>query len=1393
MNANPPTLPSGSNSHNLKLTATTLAQEEIFLIEETHQQANCWLSFSVDINGQLDVDKLARALEHLGQQVPLLQTRLLYQDGHLWQQPAAESPLSLERADLRGHAAPEAEFQQLLMQTPPGNRCTDGALSHFKLCQLGEDRYGLAAWLHHSLIDVRSWTILKSLLADSYNALMAGSPLPTFPWLNASSLACEEQAWLNSSTSKDDAAFWQEYVSRLPAAAMTQRIIGEERRALNVRDTRRLPEEKRARIRSAASQQGVKEPVIYLSAVALLMRHLTGQETVSLSLPVKGTRNAEQPGMTSNVVPLILDLPARATVQQVLATVEQELRRVLPHQRYRARAIQRHAGLNARQGFGPHVNIMLFDHGVSFQGCQSQAHFGRHIDSSDMHFTFWGDSRHGALDILLDDAIEGHRSAELAAVGSQLDFFLEQLTEAADIPLSRLDEAAERHAHPQLAQSFYALRRRPADAGVLRWDRQINQLLSQFYAAQWAGAGNSPLPVSKIWLDNSVVSFSKIHPLAVPVDAAPGTLLAADSHGWQIAVADGAVHIAGFSTLDGAACCPLALAQASGIRPGSLLKILGDGEARRLTQAWENAVEHQSWWNPRLKQHNGGWLSAARPQQPQILPRWQTTEWTEVASQRKDTLPALLAAWLVYIARDSRQASPHIGVRLSAKGHPAPEALFAAVVPFAVPVDLSLSFSQIADAVSEEYRALLSHLPCPAEWRQSNAGKADAFTLCVVEDAGTAESECSPGNLLTLQYHSQRNAIRWLYNASFLSTEEAERLTPRLQTLLGAAARTENADMPAAALPLLTAADRQLLESWHAPASANPPAQYLTQMFEAQAEQSATAVALVSGEQQLTYAGLNQRANQLAHCLLARGVSPQDRIAFCLQRGVDMVIAMLGILKAGAAYVALDPAYPGERLHYMLQDAAPICLLTDALGRQTMDTSAVATLALDEALLRDYPASNPELSHPALTPQSLAYIIYTSGSTGQPKGVMISHENMVNFLCWSQSAFSQAEMMRTYSATSLNFDLSVYECFAPLIRGAAVHIGENALALAANSDITLLNTVPSAAQALLNNRQFPEALASLNLAGEALSASLIKRIFAETNIQQLCNLYGPSETTTYSTWHRYTRDGAISETIGRPIANTRIYLLDEARQQVPPGSVGEIWIGGAGVARGYLNRAELTAERFLDDPFSPLPGARMYRTGDLARYQNDGSLIYLGRNDDQVKIRGFRIEPGEIAARLSEHPDVREAAVTAQQRPGAEPRLVAYVVPLRTDNAPAAAALRTFLAGRLPDYMLPAAWLTLDALPLTPNGKLDRRALPVPDDDAFARADFEAPQGDTEQLLANLWSELLGVRRTTPPPPPRCAPSLPGVCPTTCCPPPGSPSTPFPSPPTASLTAAHCP
>ncbi|WP_261644019.1 non-ribosomal peptide synthetase [Erwinia mallotivora] len=1346
MNANTPVLPSSSN-HQPHMTASTLAQEEIFLIEETHQQANCWLSFSLDINGRLDVDKLVQALEHLHQQVPQLQTRLHCEDGRLWQRRAATDPLIPEQTDLRHLQVPEEERLHQLTQNPPEGKSTDGALSYFRLFRLGNQRYCLVAWLHHSVTDVRSWMVLKSLLAESYNALVNGSTPPTFPWLDTAVLPQEEQTWLTSPVSKEDAQFWQRYVSRLPSAAMTQRVIGGERKALNVRHRQTLAAEKRARLRASASQQQVKEPVIWLSAVALLMRHLTGQETISLSLPVKGTQNTEQTGMTSNVIPLILTLPAQADLTQILALVREELHRVLPRQRYRAQAIQRLAGLSAGQGFGPHVNIMLFDHGTPFQDCQTQAHFGRHIPSSDMHFTFWAESQQGEMEILLDDAAEGHNAAQLAAIGSQLDFFLQQLAVARDRTLAQLDEMADEYADPRLAQSFYALRRRPACAGVMRWDRPVDRLVRQFYAHQWPATTNSPLPACKIWLDNTFISFSKMSPLTGVAKAEPGSVLNADQHGWQIAVADGAVQLSGFSAVDGSACCPLALAQSEGIRPGSVLKIINDEQARQLTGAWEEAATHQRWWNERLKPCDSGWLSAALPEQSSVTPRWQTTAWSVTPVKPGGALTALLSAWLIYLARDTRLPSPQIGIRISSVAHHHPSGLFAGKVPFAVPIDLSRSFSHIEQAVSEQFQALLAHLPCPAEWLHVPGGTSHAFTLSIVDDGDAADNDSSPGHLLTLQYHRQRNAVRWRYNATLLAEEEAEQLTDRLYTLLNAAMRTENVAMPAATLPILTTADRQRLDAWYAPASTPLSASRLTQMFEAQVQQCPGNVALVSGEQQLTYAELNQRANRLAHCLLARGVSPEDRIAFCMKRGTEMVVAMLGILKAGAAYVALDPAWPGERLHYILQDAAPVCLLTDTLGSQTMTPSSVTMLSLDAMALSDYSVEDPQPDNPALTPQSLAYIIYTSGSTGQPKGVMITHENMVNFLCWSQNAFSQAEMLRTWSATSLNFDLSVYECFAPLIRGAAVHIGENALALDKDSDITLLNTVPSAVQTLLNNRQFPEALTSLNLAGEALSISLIGRIFAETQVQRLCNLYGPSETTTYSTWHRYTRDGAISETIGRPLANTRIYLLDDAMQPVPPASVGEIWIGGAGVARGYFNRPELTAERFLPDPFSTLPGARIYRTGDLARYHHDGSLIYLGRNDDQVKIRGFRIEPGEIAARIAEHPDVRDAAVTAQHLHGAEPRLVAYLVPRDPDLRPEPAALRDFLAARLPDYMLPAAWLTLDALPLTPNGKLDRRALPQPDDDAFARAAFEAPQGDAERHLAELWRELLGVER----------------------------------------------
>ncbi|WP_143328302.1 non-ribosomal peptide synthetase, partial [Caballeronia pedi] len=431
-------------------------------------------------------------------------------------------------------------------------------------------------------------------------------------------------------------------------------------------------------------------------------------------------------------------------------------------------------------------------------------------------------------------------------------------------------------------------------------------------------------------------------------------------------------------------------------------------------------------------------------------------------------------------------------------------------------------------------------------------------------------------------------------------------------------------DQPDASLhahELVLPEEHALLESWNDTAAAYPEHLCIHQLFEQQVHRTPDAVALVFEDASLTYAQLNARANQLAHHLIALGVRPEDRVALCMERGIGMVVALMAILKAGGAYVPLDPAYPGERLSHILTDATPRLLLADVAGREALgDTGSLTVLDPNESLDEALPQDDPQT---AVAPHHLAYVIYTSGSTGKPKGVAIEHRNAVNFLTWSHEAFTSEELSQTLFATSLNFDLSIYECFAPLTRGGTVHLVDNVLALVRSPhEVGLINTVPSAITALLDAEASLTSIRTINLAGEPLKLALMKRIFAETGIERLCNLYGPSETTTYSTWIEMKKGERLTETIGRPIANTRIYLLDAQRQSVPLGTVGELYIGGAGVARGYLNRPELTAERFLDDPF--VPGARMYRTGDLARYRADGNIEFLGRNDHQVKIRGFR-------------------------------------------------------------------------------------------------------------------------------------------------------------------------
>ena len=514
------------------------------------------------------------------------------------------------------------------------------------------------------------------------------------------------------------------------------------------------------------------------------------------------------------------------------------------------------------------------------------------------------------------------------------------------------------------------------------------------------------------------------------------------------------------------------------------------------------------------------------------------------------------------------------------------------------------------------------------------------------------------------------------------------------------------------------------------------------QLFELQVQRTPEATATVCEEQRLSYAELNARANRVAHFLRSQGAGPEVLIGLCCERSVNMLVGVLGILKAGAAYVPLDPAYPQERSAVILEDAKAPLVLTEGSLLKTLPRSVGQTICLDSDWPRIalQPAENPVSK---VKPENLSYVLFTSGSTGRPKGVAIEHRNANSFIQWAQTVFMPSEVNGTLFSTSLCFDLSVFEMFLPLSVGGRVILMQNALFLARSrvaNEVTLINTVPSAIAELVRTNSVPRSVQVVNLAGEALLTSLAQKVYDQTEIRKLYNLYGPTEYTTYATYSLVPRGGEV--TIGRPLANTQVYILDEKQQPTQVGVSGELFLAGDGLARGYFGRPDLTAERFLHNPFSSQPTARMYRTGDLACFLPDGTIQYLGRMDSQVKIRGFRIELGEIESTLTRHPCVQAAAVVAREdRPG-EKRLVAYVVP-GTGKQTSELGLDGFLRQTLPEYMIPGTFVNMEKLPLTPNGKVDRRALPAPDTRFRTDATSVAPRDSLEAILLEKWQTSL--------------------------------------------------
>ena len=785
-----------------------------------------------------------------------------------------------------------------------------------------------------------------------------------------------------------------------------------------------------------------------------------------------------------------------------------------------------------------------------------------------------------------------------------------------------------------------------------------------------------------------------------------------------------------------------------------------------------------------------------------------------------------LAAYACVISRFSGARDFAVGIPASLRDRPELQGLigcFINMLAIRMRLDDSPTFEQFVLRVRDRVLDAMEHVETPFESVVAGVAldrRADSTPLfqCLFSFEREAEEgirEISPGlgvevrefDLgnsvydLAMEFHyGEQGVYGWVdYSTARFDESIVTQFISALLTLLEAGICDKGISVDR--LPLLTDSEReQVIHGFNATQAAYPKDALIHELFEQQVERTPDAVAAQYEEEQLTYAQLNAKANQLAHRLRglkdasgAALVCPDALVAISVERSLEMVVGLLGILKAGAAYVPIDPSYPAERLRYVLQDSRPVAFLTHglipaSLRDQLQDVvGSVPVIELDASseLWQEPERENLSSASMGLQPSHLAYVIYTSGSTGKPKGVMVEHQNVTRLFAATQDWFHFGSDDVWTLFHSFAFDFSVWEIWGALLHGGRLVVVPYLVSrspdafygLLCDERVTVLNQTPSAFRQLMAAQETAETqrhcLRTVIFGGEALEPTMLGPWYEreQNRDTQLVNMYGITETTVHVTYRPLNAEDVTrgnSSPIGVHIPDLRVYVLDANRQPVPLGVTGELYVGGAGVARGYLNREELTAERFVDDPFREEPGARMYRTGDLGRWRADGSLEYQGRNDFQVKIRGLRIELGEIEARLAELPAVREVVVLAREAGRSEPgrdegtgsasgtgatgdrRLVAYWVArdgLAEHDLPTVEVLRDHLKAELPAYMVPSAFVKLDAMPLTPNGKVDRKALPAPDAEALVTHAYEAPQGPVEEVLASIWQELLGVER----------------------------------------------
>ncbi len=727
-----------------------------------------------------------------------------------------------------------------------------------------------------------------------------------------------------------------------------------------------------------------------------------------------------------------------------------------------------------------------------------------------------------------------------------------------------------------------------------------------------------------------------------------------------------------------------------------------------------------------------------------------------------------LACWQTLLWRFSGQPEVVVGTAFdgrSYEGLSAAIGLFAKYLPVRSHLTEDSTFSEIVAQIEETTKTHLNwqdfftwddvtdrapaFFPASFDFTDNTAGFADSNVTFAMEK----QYVCTERFKIKLSCIQKRDELRFElhYDENLFDAETIKRLCGQFQTLLESAIATPDAAI--SKLQLVSEPElRQILVEFNRTNVNHGANNRLHVLFENQATRTPENIAVVSGDRSVTYAELNARANRLAQQLRNLGVVQETLVAICVERSLEMVVGLLGILKAGAAYVPLDPALPRERLAFMLEDTGASVLLTQEHLQKPPHAGPVHYLSEDDdADLHAY----SENVDSGITTDNAAYVIYTSGSTGKPKGVVVSHRAISNHMLWMQSVYPTTEADRVLQRAPFSFDASVWEMFAPLIAGAQLVLARrddnkdmvDLVQTMLRHEVTTLQLVPSLLRVLLDEPVLNscQSLRRVFCGGERLSSELQEHFF--TRLQaDLYNLYGPTEAAINATSWTCRRDAnEPGVPIGHPVDNTQIYLLDSHLMPVPIGATGALHIGGEGLARGYLNRADLTAERFIPDPFSSQPGARLYRTGDVARFRPEGSIDFVGRSDAQVKIRGFRIEPGEIEELLATYPAVKASAVIVREDTPGDKRLAAYFV-LNQGWTATTSELRRFLNENLPEYMVPSSFVMLDRLPTLPNGKIDRRVLPAPEGHRpELEKGFVAPLTLIERQLAQLWSQVLGI------------------------------------------------